>query len=106
MDWAEGGSPGEALDLNNAFLLDDWFAEDESKGLEEVIETGEPEDDAFDPALGTWSRDSALISISGHGRFPAPDGLSHCEDNAMSYAMVGRVKLDIERRPASSIPAD
>ena len=53
MDWAEGGSPGEALDLNNAFLLDDWFAEDESKGLEEVIETGEPEDDAFDPALGT-----------------------------------------------------
>ena len=75
-------------------------------GLEEVIETGEPEDVAFDPALGTWSRDSALISISGHGRFPAPDGLSHCEDNAMSYAMVGRVKLDIERCPASSIPAD
>ena len=66
-----------------------------------------PEDDAFNPALSTWGRDLTLVSISGHGRLPAPGGLPHYEDSAMSYGMVDpRTGKDMRRlERETQIPA-
>ena len=38
MDRAEEAIPGEASDLNEAFLREDWLSEGESEGLEEMSE--------------------------------------------------------------------